>query len=137
MSPRGGDGAEPALFLYDDERARLFEPFALTRPVAELRSGALLTRQRWEAASGVRASGLICAPHLADFEEPDAPPIAHGELPAGAIVANARCTIDLTTPLGDASVWNCRGRVAAIRLARATPASIFAGGGLALETLAP
>jgi UDP-N-acetylglucosamine diphosphorylase / glucose-1-phosphate thymidylyltransferase / UDP-N-acetylgalactosamine diphosphorylase / glucosamine-1-phosphate N-acetyltransferase / galactosamine-1-phosphate N-acetyltransferase len=40
-------------------------------------------------------------------------------------------------PLGDATVWTCRGRVAAVRLARETPASVFAGGGLALETLAP
>jgi UDP-N-acetylglucosamine diphosphorylase/glucosamine-1-phosphate N-acetyltransferase len=137
MSRHGADEAGAALFLYDDERARLFEPFALTRPVAELRSGALLTRQRWEAVAGVRASGLICAQHLADFEEADAPPAAQGELPAGAVVANARCTIDLTTPLGDATVWTCRGRVAAVRLARETPASVFAGGGLALETLAP
>jgi UDP-N-acetylglucosamine diphosphorylase/glucosamine-1-phosphate N-acetyltransferase len=137
VSDRGGDRASGALFLYDDERARYFEPFALTRPAAELRSGALLTRQRWEAAAGVRASGLVCAPHLADFDEADAPSAAHGELPAGAIVANARCTIDLTAPLGDATVWTCAGRVAAVRLARETPVSVFAGGGLALETLAP
>lgn len=126
-----------ALYLYDDERARSFEPFALTRPVAELRSGALLTRQRWEAAAGLRASGLICAQHLGDFEEVDAPPVAQGELPAGSVVANARCTIDLTAPLGDASAWTCDGRVAAVRLAREMPASTFAGGGLALETLIP
>ena len=137
MSPSAEAATAGALYLYDDERARSFEPFALTRPIAELRSGALLTRQRWEAAAGVRAAGLICAPHLADFEEADAPPFARGELPAGAVVANTRCTIDLTAPLGDAAVWTCDGRVAAVRLVRAMPASTFAGGGLALETLIP
>ena len=135
--PHAGGAPSGALFLYDDERARQFEPFALTRPAAELRSGALLTRQRWEAVAGARASGLICAPHLADFEEGDAPPAAQGELPAGAVIATARCTVDLTAPLGDASAWSCDGRIAAVRLARATPVSVFAGGGLALETLAP
>ena len=132
----GPAGGAP-LYLYDDERARGFEPFALTRPVSELRSGALLTRQRWEAAAGVRAVGLLCAPHLADFDEADAPPAESGELPAGSIVANSRCTIDLTAPLGEGAVWTCGGRVAAVRLAHAMPASTFAGGGLALETLAP
>jgi len=33
-----------AVFLYDDARARQFEPFALTRPIGETRAGALLVR---------------------------------------------------------------------------------------------
>ena len=48
-------GARPAmteLFLYDDARARSFEPFALTRPASELRVGAELVRRRWEMALG-------------------------------------------------------------------------------------
>ena len=34
------------LVLYDDEAARGFEPFALTRPCCELRAGALATVSR-------------------------------------------------------------------------------------------
>ena len=36
------------IVLYDDERARRFEPFALTRPVSELRAGTEIVRRRWE-----------------------------------------------------------------------------------------
>jgi len=45
--------------LYDDARARKFEPFALTRPAGELRAGAELIRRRWERASGSRAPGAF------------------------------------------------------------------------------
>ena len=38
------------VYLYDDARARRFEPFALTRPAGELRAGALLVRERWARA---------------------------------------------------------------------------------------
>jgi len=74
------------LYLYDDAHARQFEPFALTRPVGELRVGARLIRERWQRATRAPAAGFISAPHLVDFEEADAPPPASNELPAGAIV---------------------------------------------------
>ena len=83
------------LFLYEDERARAFAPFALTRPVAELRAGAVLVRHRWESAFAAKADGFIGPAHLADFEELDAPRAAPGLLPAGSIVANARCVLRL------------------------------------------
>jgi len=38
------------VYLYDDARARRFEPFSLTRPIGELRAGALLVRERWTRA---------------------------------------------------------------------------------------
>ena len=47
------------LYLYDDAAARAFEPFALTRPVGELRAGAALLRRRWEAALGAPAAAAI------------------------------------------------------------------------------
>ena len=37
-----------ALYLYDDAKAREFEPFTLTRPVSELIAGAAIIRDRWE-----------------------------------------------------------------------------------------
>jgi UDP-N-acetylglucosamine diphosphorylase/glucosamine-1-phosphate N-acetyltransferase len=125
----------PRLYLYDDAEARCFEPFALTRPIGELRAGALIIRERWERSLGLGAAGSLVAEHLSDFEEPGSPPAATGELPAGAVVANSRCVVPLGARLPDAAVWRCGGRVAAVRLARATPASVFAHGDAPLESL--
>lgn len=112
-----------ALYLHDDAVARGFEPFALTRPAGELRAGVDLVRARWERAAGVHATGAIAATHLAAFEEAGAPPVVTaGEIPAGALVANARCVIALDAFLGDLSradgpqAWSCQGRIAAVRL---------------------
>jgi UDP-N-acetylglucosamine diphosphorylase / glucose-1-phosphate thymidylyltransferase / UDP-N-acetylgalactosamine diphosphorylase / glucosamine-1-phosphate N-acetyltransferase / galactosamine-1-phosphate N-acetyltransferase len=125
-----------ALYLYDDARARAFEPFALTRPVSALRVGALLTRERWARAHGAEPAGAIVAPHLEEFEEDGSPPSA-GHLVKGAIVANVRCVIDATFALRDADVWMCDGRVAAVRLSRDIKPSLLADGRVPLEELAP
>jgi UDP-N-acetylglucosamine diphosphorylase / glucose-1-phosphate thymidylyltransferase / UDP-N-acetylgalactosamine diphosphorylase / glucosamine-1-phosphate N-acetyltransferase / galactosamine-1-phosphate N-acetyltransferase len=129
------------LVLYDDACARRFEPFALTRPVSELRAGTTVIRQRWENAFLLKAVSAIAAPHLADFEELDAPPAASGTLAAGTIVANARCVPALGSFDDDGrdagvAVWQCDGRVAAVRLTAAVEATEFAEGTLSLETLA-
>ena len=124
-----------ALFLYDDERARTFEPFALTRPASSLRIGALLSRDRWTRACGVAPTGLVVSPGLEDFEEHGSPPSA-SELPAGAIVANARCAVSLTPAVRDADVWMCDGRVAAVKLERGVRLSMLADGRVPLEELA-
>src|SRR5688572_14700813 len=127
-----------ALFLYDDARARRFEPFALTRPVSELRAGALLLRERWERVLGAKAAGFLAAPHLSDFDEPGAPAAATS-VPAGAIVANARFAPMLDDPSAstrDVSAWRSDGRIVAVRLARAVDVGQFRDGSLALETLA-
>lgn len=123
-----------ALFLYDDERARAFEPFALTRPVSSLRIGALLSRDRWARAYGVAAAGFIASPTHEDFEEGGSPPAAH-EMPAGAILANARCAVSLTDAGRDADVWMCDGRVAAVKLERSVRLSMLADGRVPLEEL--
>ena len=125
-----------ALYLYDDAQARAFEPFALTRPVSALRVGALLVRDRWAAAAGAPAEGMIVAPHLEEFDEEGSPPIA-GALRGGAIVANARCAISPTDALRDADVWMCDGRVAAVRLPRDARGAVLADGRVPLEELAP
>jgi UDP-N-acetylglucosamine diphosphorylase / glucose-1-phosphate thymidylyltransferase / UDP-N-acetylgalactosamine diphosphorylase / glucosamine-1-phosphate N-acetyltransferase / galactosamine-1-phosphate N-acetyltransferase len=124
-----------ALYLYDDERARAFEPFALTRPVSALRLGALLARDRWARVNGAPAVGGIVAAHLEDFDEDGAPTSAR-ELPAGAIVANVRCAVGPTDALRDADVWMCDGRVAAVRLSRDIKPSMLADGRIPLEELA-
>lgn len=124
------------LALYDDAVARAFEPFALTRPVSELRAGTEIIRRRWERALGLRAAAFVGAPHLRAFEEFDAPAMHTGDLSAGTIVAQARCVVALASldPGGD--VWTCHGRVAAVRLTRPVPSAAMREGALALESLA-
>lgn len=126
------------LYLYDDGLARTFAPFALTRPVSELRAGALLVRERWERAFGTPVAGFVSSPHLAGFEEPGAPPAAPDVLPAGAVVANARCAPALTasddeSASSDVAIWRCAGRVAAVRLDEPTEGAALVDGGGALS----
>jgi UDP-N-acetylglucosamine diphosphorylase/glucosamine-1-phosphate N-acetyltransferase len=124
------------LVLYDDGRARQFEPFALTRPAGELRAGAELIRRRWERVTGARAAGFAGAAHLARFEEFDAPPAVSGTVAAGTIVANSRFAIALDAAPALESVWTCDGRVAAVRLSSALDSAALADGSLVLESLA-
>ena len=124
-----------ALYLLDDAVAGGLMPFALTRPASELRAGALLIRHRWERAFGAPAVGLVVAPHLADFEEPHAPPVVTNTLPAGAVLANSRCVVPLAWSSGDADVWLCDGAVAAVRLNRAVSADELRHDRLTLEQL--
>ncbi len=122
-------------FLYDDETARGFEPFALSRPVGELRAGALLVRERWARALGLSCGGFLGAPHLADFEEFEAPrAVTTATLPAGALVVNARCVPSLDA-LGAIDLLECDGRVAAVRLTHPVDAARFTDGSLDLEDL--
>lgn len=125
-----------SLYLYDDARARAFEPFALTRPAGELRVGALLSRERWALVAGVEATGSVAAEHLADYHEPWAPPVAKGTLPAGSLLANARCAPALTARIGKAPVVRVAGRVAAVRLGRDLTPDELRDGALDLEALA-
>ena len=110
------------LVFFDDAIAREFEPFALTRPVSELRAGAELIRRRWEMAFGLSSTAIVAADHLADFEENGAPLVTRGELPAGSIVINARCAVSLERARTDADAWRCDGRLAALRLKTPYPA---------------
>jgi UDP-N-acetylglucosamine diphosphorylase / glucose-1-phosphate thymidylyltransferase / UDP-N-acetylgalactosamine diphosphorylase / glucosamine-1-phosphate N-acetyltransferase / galactosamine-1-phosphate N-acetyltransferase len=71
------------LILFDDEIARRWEPFALTRPAGELLFGALTMKQRAERVLGGRCAGHITAEHLTGFEEPGAAPaVTLDEVPA-------------------------------------------------------
>jgi hypothetical protein len=124
------------LVLYDDEAARGFEPFALTRPVSELRAGTEIVRRRWETALGAEATGFIGAAHLADFDELDAPPCTTGPIAAGTILVNARCAPVLAPADPWADVWTCHGRVAAVRLSRAVAATAIRDGSAVIESLA-
>ena len=124
------------LVLYDDEAARAFEPFALTRPASELRAGTEIVRRRWERALDAEAVGFVGAPHLADFDELDAPPMASRDIPGGTIIAHSRCAAALVPVDPSADVWTCRGRVAAVRVARGgVPLASLRDGRTPLESL--
>jgi UDP-N-acetylglucosamine diphosphorylase/glucosamine-1-phosphate N-acetyltransferase len=127
------------LYMYDDSIARGFEPFALTRPVSELRAGSELVRKRWERVAGRDAAGFAGAAHLANFDEPGAPPAValDASIPAGAIIANSRCVVALDSLLDDShGAWECGGRICAVRLDTPLPCTSLADGSLDLATIA-
>jgi UDP-N-acetylglucosamine diphosphorylase/glucosamine-1-phosphate N-acetyltransferase len=124
-----------AVYLYDDERARTLEPFALTRPAGELRAGALLVRERWARALGAAVAGHVTSPLLAGFTEAGAAPVVDlVTLPAGSWLVNARFAPSLARARsGD--VLEADGRVVAVRLP--TPTNTDTGDGrAALEVVA-
>ena len=124
-----------AVHLYDDARARTFEPFALTRPAGELRAGALLVRERWSRALGMPAVGHVTSSHLAGFEEPDAAPVPDGgDIPAGDWVVNSRFAPRLNrAPAGE--VLTSAGGVAAVRLQEPVSVDALRDGKHGLDTL--
>ena len=64
---------EPRLALFDDEVARDWRPFTLTRPAGELLFGTHTLRRRSERALGVTCTGHVTSPELVDYDEPWAP----------------------------------------------------------------
>ncbi len=127
------------LYLFDDARARQFEPFSLTRPVSELRAGAEIIRKRWENIAGTKAYGFIAASHLADFDEAGAPPAVAAEetIPSGSVIANSRFVPSLSGVIDDTSVsYGCDGAVCAVRIRQSIDMSALARGDIALEQLA-
>ena len=65
----------PSLFLFEDNKARSFHPFALTRPVGELLFGAFLLRERGERFWGTECKGHLAGESLSGYSEAGAPPV--------------------------------------------------------------
>ena len=61
-----------ALILFDDERARAWTPFSVTRPAGELLFGCLTLRERAERFWGEACVGHVTDPRLDGFTEPGA-----------------------------------------------------------------
>ena len=61
------------LYLFDDDRARRWEPFALTRPAAELVLGALRLWERAARAWDAEYGGHLAAARLVGFQEDGGP----------------------------------------------------------------
>ena len=66
------------LFLLEPRDDNAWAPFAGVRPIAELRAGAWLIRERWEAALGLRTSGILSEQLLGfvDVESPAVVPLS-------------------------------------------------------------
>ncbi len=128
--------ARQQLILFDDGRARSFEPFATSRPLGEMRVGALLVRERWQHCLNAQVGGFVSAPHLAHFEEFDAPPAVPEVLPAGAILVNTRAVPFLVRAIdASANAWVINGRLAAVRLAAPLHTVALQHGDASLESL--
>ncbi len=87
----------PELILFDDDAARQWSPFALTRPIGELLLGTLLLRERAERACGARCTAHLSAAHLRGFEEPGAPPVrSPDQIPTGRdrLFLSSRAVLD-------------------------------------------
>jgi UDP-N-acetylglucosamine diphosphorylase/glucosamine-1-phosphate N-acetyltransferase len=130
-----------ALFLYDDGRARQFEPFVTTRPVSEMVAGVMSIRDRWRLIAPMVESRFLAGARHALFDEPGAQ-AATGVIPAGSIVALARCVPAIPRDreaaarrLAACSMWRCGNRLAALRLRDAIDVSAFDDGSLSLEDL--
>ena len=133
-----------SLFLYDDARARAFEPFASTRPVSEMAAGAALIRNRWQSALHASNVCFIAGPRHEAFDESGARAAA-GTVPAGSIVALSRCVpasaADPATAAMAArqaatcSIWRCGTQLAAVRIKEPIEVAAFADGSLTLEEL--
>lgn len=60
--------ADAALVLFEDDRAGLFEPVALTRSVARLRVGLWTHQERWSRLFPERGAGVVVRGALVDLE---------------------------------------------------------------------
>ncbi len=68
-----------ALVLFDDERARAWTPFTVTRPAGELLFGCLTLRERAERFWGQACVGHVADPSLEGFTEPGAAPVVKAD----------------------------------------------------------
>jgi len=87
-----------ALYLLDPAPHPVWAPFAGARPLAELRAGAHLVRERWERFAGAGTRASFGLPHLAAFTEADVPPVH----PRAPVVGPALIGSATFAPLGAA-----------------------------------
>ena len=80
----------PNLYLIDPEPGLRWAPFGASRPVSELRAGAWLIRERWEAIAGGETLAIFGPPHLHAFTEDTVPPVqAPAPCPGPALVGRS------------------------------------------------
>ncbi|HYW51546.1 MAG TPA: putative sugar nucleotidyl transferase [Gemmatimonadaceae bacterium] len=115
-----------------DAAADALAPVTTARPLAEVRAGARLIRERWAVAFDAEVTGVIAADRLAGFEEPGSAPVLTDDvvLPAGTIVACSNFAPSLTPVVtSEVDTWTHDTRVVAVALrAPATVQSLRAAG---------
>ena len=115
-----------------DSRADLLAPITTARPLAEVRVGARLVRERWASAFGVPVAGVIAASRFIGFDEPGSAPVLHDDvmLEAGTIIALSAFAPSLQPlELTDTDTWVNDGTVVAATLtSRTTVADVRANG---------
>ena len=74
------------VYLLEPEYTKEWFPFAGSRPICELRAGAWLIRERWEAASEGDASGIFAPSIIHSFVEEGVPPVTEKESVVGPAV---------------------------------------------------
>jgi len=134
----GSPSASHAVVLYDDSQARRFQPFATTRPLGEMRAGALLVRERWGYILETTALSFVSAPLHRGFEEFDAPPFcADSVLPVGTVLVNTRALPFLASVVRPThGAWVIGDRVASLTLREPLSVSSLVSGTLTLDELA-
>ena len=134
-----------ALYLYDDARARTFEPFASTRPISEMVAGTALIRERWTTALQPGAGDVfsIAGARHRDFDEDGAARPAEGRIPSGSILVNARCVPALPRDVrslqqrtATSTMWRCGNHLAAVRVKEPIDVAAFEDGSITLDELA-
>ncbi len=81
------------LFLFDDRLADAWRPFALTRPIGEIRFGSLTLRARIERWAESSATASFTRAWLTDFSEPGAPPaVSRAQAPDGGGATLLMCS---------------------------------------------
>ena len=132
-----------AVVLYDDARARTFEPFASTRPVSELVAGIATIRDRWKMVLQPSAEmSFVAGPRHGDFDEAGVTQSAVGMIPRGSVVVNARVVPMIPADLAkmahraaSCTMWRCGNQLAAVRLGVPIDARTLADGTVTLDEL--
>jgi UDP-N-acetylglucosamine diphosphorylase/glucosamine-1-phosphate N-acetyltransferase len=89
------------LYLLEPDPSITWYPFGDCRPVAELRAGVWLIRERWEAIANGEATAIFGPPHLRQFSEDGVPPVCERSPVAGpAVIGHSRFA-----PTGTAPEW--------------------------------
>jgi len=77
----------PRLVILEPPSSPAWLPFSASRPISEVRAGAWLIRERWEAIADSEADIIFAEAHLHAFTEEGVPPVqAPGDVEGPAIV---------------------------------------------------
>ena len=106
-----------------DSRADALAPITTARPLAEVRVGARLLRERWASAFGLPILGVISATRFAGFDEPGSATVLRDDdmLEAGTVIALSAFAPSLQPlELGSSDTWTHDGTVVAASLTERT-----------------